>query len=222
MPQRVFITGGTGYVGSRLIPELVRRGHHVRALARPGSLERLPAGCDRIPGDALDATSFTRRVAPADTFVHLVGVPHPSPSKAREFQEIDLRSAEASVRAATAARVRHFVYVSVAQPAPVMKAYQQARRAGERLIEASGLDATILRPWYVLGPGHRWPVMLIPAYAILQRLPATRAAALRLGLVRIDQMVRALAVAVDRPASGLRLVEVPAIRAADGHVRTGG
>ena len=45
------------------------------------------------------------------------------------------------------------------------------RSEGEALIRAAGLNATILRPWYVLGPGHRWPVVLIPAYWLAERLP---------------------------------------------------
>ncbi len=115
----VFVTGGTGYIGSRLIAALAARGHRVRALARSGSVERLPPGCEPIVGDALDAASYAADVPPADTFVQLVGVPHPSPAKAAQFRSIDLPSALAGMSAASQAGVRHFVYVSVAQPAPV-------------------------------------------------------------------------------------------------------
>lgn len=99
--------------------------------------------------------------------VHLVGTPSPNPSKAREFELVDLRSIEATVRAARFGRVKHPIYVSVAQPAPVMKAYIAVRQEGERLIRESGLSAKILRPWYVLGPGHRWPYALMPLYGVL-------------------------------------------------------
>ncbi len=76
------------------------------------------------------------------------------------------------------------------------------------------MKATILRPWYVLGPGRRWPLMLLPMYWLFGALPGTRDSARRLGLVTIDQMVAALAGAVDRPAEGVRVLEVPEIRAA--------
>ena len=208
----VFITGGTGYIGSRLIAQLAARGHRVRALAREGSIGRLPAGCEPVVGNALDAASYAGAVPPADTFVHLVGVPHPSPAKAAEFRRIDLHSAREAVRAAKIAGVRHFVYVSVAQPAPVMRAFVVARSEAEREIRASGVSATILRPWYVLGPGHRWPYSLVPFYWLAERVPATREAALRLGLVTVAQMVTALAAAVERPAQGVRIVGVPEIR----------
>jgi len=212
MPHTVFITGGTGYLGRRLIPRLLARGHRVRALARPGSTSKVPDGCEIVTGDPFSRPTFAHAIAPADTYVQLVGVPHPSPSKARQFVEIDLRSAVESIAAAKGAGIAHFVYVSVAQPAPVMHAYQAARGEAERVLAASGLNHTILRPWYVLGPGHRWPYVLRPAYWLLEQLPATREAAKRLGLVTLDQMVNALVDAVENPPAQSRLVEVPEIR----------
>ena len=208
----VFLTGATGYMGRRLIPELLRRGHRVSALTRHGSESRLAPGCTAVPGDALDERGWSGEIAPAGTFVQLVGVPHPSPAKAAQFRNVDLASARASVRAASAAGVRHFIYVSVAHPAPVMKAYIEARSEAEAFLRDSGLNATILRPWYVLGPGHRWPYALLPVYWIMERLPATRAAAQRLGLVRLRGMVAALVRAVEDPPRGVRVWEVPDIR----------
>ncbi len=201
-------------MGRRVSAELVHRGHAVRALVRPGSETKLPPGCTPVVGDALDKDSYAAQVPPADTFVQLVGVAHPNPAKAAEFRAVDLGSARAAVRAAVEARVEHFVYVSVAQPAPVMKAYVEVRAECEEMICASGLNATILRPWYVLGPGRRWPYLLLPMYWLAGLFPATRESARRLGLVSIEQMVRALAVAVENPARGVRILEVPEIRRA--------
>jgi uncharacterized protein YbjT (DUF2867 family) len=211
--HEVFLTGGTGYMGGRLGAHLVARGHRVRALTRVASAGRLPAGVDPVIGDALDGATYAAAIAPADTFVHLVGTPNPNPSKAAEFERVDLASARAALTTAKAAGVHHFVYVSVAQPAPVMHAYVAARAEAEARIRASGLGATILRPWYVLGPGHRWPYALIPLYWLAERLPGTRDGARRLGLVTIEQMVAALVSAVEQPATGVRVVDVPAIRA---------
>ena len=212
--RRVFITGGTGYLGRALVPLLLGRGHEVRALVRRGSESRLPRGCEAVAGDPLDGSSFAERVAPSDTFVQLVGVPRPSPAKARQFREIDLVSGRASVGAARAAGIRHFVYVSVAQPAPVMKAYQEVRAEVEAALQSSGVPATVLRPWYVLGPGHRWPYLLKPFYYVCERLPSTRETARRLGFVTHAQMTAALLRAVEDPAPDFRLLTVPDIRAA--------
>ncbi len=212
--RHVFVTGATGYIGQRLARALLARGHHVGALVRPSSVGRLPDGVAPIVGDALDSTTFASAVSPSDTLVHLVGTPHPSPSKAAEFQRVDLASARASVEAARRAGVAHFVYVSVAHPAPVMQAYIEARSAGERAIADAGLTATIVRPWYVLGPGHRWPLLLTPIYVVARLVPSMRGGAERLGLVTLQQMVDTLVTAVENPPPDgqIRIVEVPEIR----------
>ncbi|MBZ5704152.1 MAG: NAD(P)H-binding protein [Acidobacteriia bacterium] len=215
-PRCVFVTGGTGYLGRPLIARLLDRGHRVRALVRPGSEGKLPPGCQIVFGNALNGLSYTEQIHPADTFVQLVGVSHPSPAKAAQFRSVDLASASGAVRAADNARVQHFVYLSVAHPAPVMKAYTQIRAECESLVRASGLNATILRPWYVLGPRHRWPYVLLPLYRLLELFPTTRAGALRLGLVTLEQMTRALVHAVENPCRGPRIVEVPEIRIPSG------
>lgn len=96
-----------------------------------------------------------------------------------------------------------------------MHAYIAARREGEALVRASGIPATILRPWYVLGPGHRWPYVLMPIYAILRWFPGTREGAARLGLVTRRAMIAALLEAVaEPPPTGVRIMDVPAIRRA--------
>jgi len=167
-----------------------------------------------VVGNALDASTFAPAVTAADTIVHLVGTPHPSPKKAAEFQRIDLPSILASVDAAARAGAAHLVYVSVAHPAPIMEAYIAVRSAGERAIADAGLTATIIRPWYVLGPGHRWPYLLIPFYAAARVMPSKRETAARLGLVTIRQMVDTLVRAVEQPPprGQRRIVEVPEIR----------
>jgi uncharacterized protein YbjT (DUF2867 family) len=212
----VFVTGGTGYLGRATIDALLRRRHRVQALARPESLARVPSGATPLAGDALDASSFAEALSPRTTLLHLVGTPHPGPAKAALFESVDLVSIRASVAAAQRAAIAHLVYVSVAQPAPVMRAYVDVRARGEAAIAAAGIAATMVRPWYVLGPGHRWPVLLAPLYWLAERLPPTRDTARRLGLVTLEQMVAALVHAVENPppARTVRIVDVPAIRAA--------
>jgi uncharacterized protein YbjT (DUF2867 family) len=210
----VFVTGGTGYVGQRLVPALARRGHRVRVLTRVGSASRVSAGIPSVVGDALDPSSYAHTLRPGDTLLHLVGTPRPSPAKAAEFRRVDLPSIEAAVEAAQRAGVAHLIYMSVAHPAPVMKAYIDVRLTGETLIGNAGLTATILRPWYILGPGHWWPVALIPFYAAASLVPSLRDGAQRLGLVTLQQMVDALVSAVEHPPAPRtrRIVEVPEIR----------
>lgn len=207
----IFLTGGTGYIGSRLLKLLLERGHTVAALTRPSSAQKLPPGAIPVIGDAL-SSDYLPHVPPCDTFIHLVGASHPSPSKAAEFRSIDLVGLLSAVSVARSANICHFIYVSVAHPAPVMKAYIEVREQCEQIIRESGMNGTILRPWYVLGPGHRWPYALKPMYWLMEKIPATRADAQRLGLVTLQQMINTLVLSTENPATGIRILEVPAIR----------
>lgn len=184
----------------------------MKALVRAGSEDKLPAGATGVSGDALKIDSYTEHVRGSDTFIHLIGVPHPSPAKAKQFREIDLVSIEVAIKAARDAGIGHFVYLSVAHPAPMMKEFIEIRSAGEQMIRESGIHATFVRPWYVLGPGHWWPYAILPAYWIFEKIPKTKESAERLGLITIGQMLTTLTWAVENPPDGVRILDVPKIR----------
>ena len=210
--RKIFLTGGTGYLGRELIPLLNGSGHWVRALVRAGSERKLPLRCDVVVGDPLKASTFAAQIASADTFIQLVGVPHPNPSKAKQFREIDLVSVRESVAAAAAAKVKHFIYLSVAQPAPIMREYLAVRAEGEAMVRASGMNGTFIRPFYVLGPGHWWPYFILPFFWGYELIPSKRAAARRLKPVTLAQVLAAIARAVEEPANGVRIVEAEEMR----------
>jgi uncharacterized protein YbjT (DUF2867 family) len=215
-PSDILVTGGTGFIGQHLIPLLIARDHRVRVLAREGSLGRVPKGATPVLGDALSADSVGAALRPGDTVIHLVGTPHPSPTKADQFDRVDLMSIRCTVEAAKRVVISHLVYVSVAQPAPVMAHYLWVRSLGEAMIREAALTASIVRPWYVLGPDHWWPKLIAPFYQLAEMIPPMRATAERLGLVTIEQFVTAMVrEAENPPARGhRRIIDVPAIRRA--------
>ncbi len=206
--NKVFITGGSGYIGSRLIPELIKNGFEIFALSRNGSEKKLPSGCNVISGDALNSSSYESTIPPCETFIHLVGVAHPGPGKKEQFKSIDLASIQQAVPSALKAGVKHFIYLSVAHPAPVMKDFIEVRMKGEELIRKSGMNATFIRPWYVLGPGHYWPYVFVPFYKLFEIIPSTKESTKRLGLVKIDQMVNCISYSVKNPANGIKIFNV--------------
>ena len=210
--NKIFITGATGFIGSSLVPTLIEKEFDVRALARPGSEKKLPPDCNIITGNALRGESYRDKLEQCETFIHLVGVSNPAPSRKKEFEEIDFASVSEAMEAIRNSNIKHFIYLSVANPAPIMKDYVYTRLKGQALIRERGINATFLQPWYVLGPGRRWPYALLPFYKILERIPRTSDGALRLGLVTLENMVYAILFAVRNPANGIRIMRVPQIR----------
>jgi uncharacterized protein YbjT (DUF2867 family) len=213
----VFITGGTGYIGKRLIKILLNEGFEVSALVRQQSVNKLPPGCIPVIADPFDHNSYVQSIGANSIFIHLLGVSHPGPKKAAQFYSIDLASAKQSVEAAKKAAVYHFVYVSVSQyPTKIMAAYQDARAQGESAITASGLKTTLIRPWYVVGPGHYWPLLFLPVMKIMENIPSTAAKAKSLGLVTLKQMLMTLKKLVTDPLPGnINIVEISDIKKAN-------
>jgi uncharacterized protein YbjT (DUF2867 family) len=210
----VFITGGTGYIGKRLIKILLADGYHVTALAREQSVKKLPEGCKVVIGNPFDTATYARSIPAGCVFVHMLGVSHPGPKKKELFYSIDLASLKASVEAAKRANVKHFVYISVAQsPTKVMADYQEARRQGEEAVLSSGLTSTFIRPWYVVGPRHYWPLLFQPVFKLLEIIPSTSAKAKSLALVSLKQMLNALEHTVlNEPGKKNQIIEVSDIR----------
>ena len=145
--KAIFITGATGYIGTRLVKQLLSNNYRVISLTRKGSEHKVPAGAEMVIGNPFDAHTFQQYV-PADcVFIQLLGVPHPSPTKAKQFIEIDLRSVKASADAAAFSNVSHFIYVSVAMsPSKIMHAYQQVRKEGEEYCLNKKLNCTFSVP----------------------------------------------------------------------------
>ena len=211
--KTVFITGATGYIGQRLTKQLLQRGHKVIALVRKGSEQKLSNNVQPVIADPFNSNSFDSFIPEGAVFVQLLGISRPSPTKARLFEEIDLKSVIASVDAAAKAGVSHFIYVSVSMiPSRLMASYQQVRKSGEMYCKAKSLKCTFIRPWYVVGPGHYWPVVLLPFYGVAEIIPSWRRKARGMALVTMSQMLRALINAVEADPQPLRIVDIKNIR----------
>lgn len=210
--SEVFITGGTGYIGSRLIPLLLDSGFEVTALVRKGSEQKPDKRCNVMIGNALDSSTYLHHMKEGSVFIHLIGVAHPGPGKEKEFLEIDKVSIEEAVKAAVSAHASQFIYLSVAEPAPLMKEFIEVRKYGEGLLKDSGLNCLFIKPWYVLGPGHYWPYFILPLYWLFMLVPPFSKTARRLYPVKLNNVLNAIVDAVKNPVKGIRRISTDELR----------
>ncbi|MFE0700956.1 SDR family oxidoreductase [Streptomyces sp. NPDC058872] len=172
------VTGASGYIGGRLVPELLEQGHRVRCVARnPAHLEDLPWAeqAEIVPGDVTDAPSLRRAMDGIDVAYYLV---HSMTSTA-DFEKTDRRAARTFAEAARAAGVGRIVYLGGLTPSGIpeedLSPHLRSRSEVGRILLESGVPTTVLRAAVVIGSGsasfemlryltERLPVMVTPTW----------------------------------------------------------
>ena len=154
MPGRIFVTGGSGFVGRNVIDELVRRGYAVNALARGDELDTRDGHVQTIRGDLFDVNALNAGMAGCDAAIHLVGIIAEKPAKGVTFERIHHEGTRALVDAAKRSGVRCYVQMSALGTRPgAVSGYHKTKYKAEELVRASGLEWTIIRPSMIHGPG---------------------------------------------------------------------
>ena len=143
------LTGATGFVGQAVLDEALGRGKTVRALTRKPQTGR--ENVEWVEGNLSDPASLAELVRGADAILHVAGLTSaPDPAA---FAPANVAGTVAVIESAKAAKVKRFVFVSsLAAREPELSAYGASKAEAERLVEASGLDWTIVRPPGVYGP----------------------------------------------------------------------
>lgn len=197
--MKVAVTGGTGFVGARLVEALVAAGHDVRALTRRPMEDR--PNLSWVAGSLEDRAALDRLVGGAEALIHVAGV-----LKADEagFEAGNVQGTAAVIAAAKASGTPRLVHVSsLAAREPELSRYGRSKARAEALVRDSGLDWTIVRPPAVFGPGDRETLDLFRmAKRGLILLPPEG----RLSLIHADDLARLL-IALATARSGPVLVE---------------
>ena len=207
MDGLALITGGTGYVGGRLIADLERRGLPVRCLARsPEALRpRVAPGTEIVAGDVLDVGALDRALAGVDAAFYLVH----SMGAARDFADLDRQAALRFGEAAARARVRRIIYLGgLGDPADDLSPHLRSRQETGEMLRQGGVPVIELRASIVIGTGslsfemvraltERLPVMICPRWVAIQAQP-----------IAIDDVVAYLTEAIDVPVTGSSVFEI--------------
>lgn len=149
--MKVFLTGGTGYVGGAVAQELSRRGHAIRALvrrpARAPALRDLDA--ELVTGDLTESRELAGSARGCDAVIHLVGIIR---EKGRAtFEAIHVQGTEHVLQAAKDAGVRKFVHMSALGARPEGAAYHRTKFEAESRVKGSGLPYAVFRPAIIFG-----------------------------------------------------------------------
>ena len=154
-PERVLVTGGSGFLGGYLVAKLSADGHDVVVLTRRRERARhlllLPT-VRVVEGDPHDAATLARWAANATCVINLVGVLHAHGRQT--FERVHVELPRAIVAACRNAGIRRMLHVSaLAASADAASAYLRSKAAGEAVVAESGLAWTIFRPSVIFGRG---------------------------------------------------------------------
>jgi NADH dehydrogenase len=213
-PRTVIVAGGTGFVGSAIAKELRRRGHQVIVLSSRGETARgsLPDDIEMRQVDVRDRGAAMAAVGDADALVIALAFPNSpieSPRRGQTFMAVDAAGTEHLVAAARARGVSRIVYLSGAGAAPdAERHWFRAKWRAEEAVRASGIDATIIRPTWIYGPGDVSLNRFIGFARTLPIVPMTNSGGQSLAPVFIDDIARLAADSLVDPAAANRVFEV--------------
>ncbi len=211
MPGTVFVTGGSGFVGSAVINALVARGYTVNALMRGQSSTTMVGGNVRaITGDLFDGNALDEGMSGCVAVVHLVGIIMEKRSKGVTFERVHAQGTRSVVDAAVRNGVKRYVHMSALGTRPdAISTYHRTKYQAEEYVCASRLDWTIIRPSLIHGSrgefmkmeaawarGKAPPFLFMPYFGAG---PLGRGGAGMLQPVFVEDVARAFVDAIEKP-----------------------
>lgn len=167
--MKVFVTGGSGFVGTEVIRQLLAAGHEVRALVHSKTTTSSNPQLEPWPGDATVPETLRGALAGCEAVIHLIGIIREFPEKQVTFQRLHIDATRNILAATREQGVRRYLHMSSnGTRKDGVAEYHKSKWAAEELVRNSGLDATIFRPSVIFGPGDDFVNMLA---AIIRRTP---------------------------------------------------
>ncbi|MGH7317360.1 MAG: NAD(P)H-binding protein, partial [Candidatus Rokuibacteriota bacterium] len=204
MAQRVFVTGGTGFVGKVVVRALLAQGFLVRCLVRPGSEHDLKGfeSIDRVPGDVMQSDGLTPSVEGCTALVHLVGIIREQRGRGVTFERLHAQATRNMLALARAAGIKRYAQMSALGARPGARArYHRTKWEAEEAVRASDLDWTIFRPSIIFGRGDAFMSVLGRAVKRLPVMPVLGDGRYRLQPIPVEQVAEGFARALRAPAS---------------------
>ena len=202
--MKVFVTGGTGFVGREILGQLLSAGHEVRALVRDGSQDKLSGhqNLETHIGDVTDAASLGGALDGCDAVIHLVGIIREFPGRGITFKNIHVTATENILEACDEQGVQRFLHMSSnGTRERGTTAYHRTKWQAEELVRASGLDWTIFRPSLIFGRGSEFVKMLTELIRRVPVVPVIGDGQYRMQPVSVEQVAVSFVKALAMPES---------------------
>jgi NADH dehydrogenase len=198
-PMKIFIAGGTGFVGGHLTAELLKRGHELVLLSHGRSISQ-QAGVSFVQGDVTDQESYLPAVKGCDAMVNLVGIIREFPARGITFERLHVEATANMVAAAQRSGVLRYLQMSaLGTRLDAVSAYHQTKWRGEELVRGSGLAWTIFRPSLIFGPEDAFVNMLAANLRLAPIMPTMGDGTYRLQPIHADDVARCYADALEKP-----------------------
>ncbi len=209
-PLNIVVLGGTGYVGSHMVPRLHADGHRISVLSRNRELNRELGVLPRVRvenADVHDRAALTHKFAGADAVINLVGILNERGSDGRGFQRAHVELTETVIAACKAAGVPRLLQMSALRAGDGASHYLRTRFDAETRVRDSGLAWTIFRPSVIFGRGDGLFFRFASLLRLTPVLPLARAEA-RFAPVFVGDVAEAFARALAHPHSIGRTYEL--------------
>ncbi len=200
--MRVFLTGGTGFVGSEILQQLLKAGHTVRALVRSGSEGKLPIekNLEVRLGDATEPQSLEGMLEGCEAVIHLIGIIREFPGKGVTFRKLHFEATRNLVEAAREQGVKRYLQMSAnGVRRDAESNYHKTKWQGEETVRGSDLDWTIFRPSLIFGPGDEFVNMLADLVGKAPIVPVIGDGQYRMAPVAVEDVAAAFVAALGKP-----------------------
>jgi len=206
--MKIFLTGGTGFIGGHVRKALLAKGHELRVLVHRRG-DGFEPGIEQVEGDVTIPATFRKAVEGCDAVINLVGIIREFSARGVTFEQLHVEATRNVVEAAKGAGVRRHLQMSALGTRPnATSQYHQTKYRAEEIVRGSGLEWTIFRPSIVFGPKDDFVNKLAGYIRSYPAVPVIGDGKYRLQPISADDVARCYAMALEMPETAGKTFEI--------------